>query len=185
MFFKPKIFFTAFEFKWVLAVYHATYVTSNLADHYVIPGLDPAISKLASVFLVNTTFSLLKDKALAQRLGKGEARKFPPSALGLFFTRDIIAMASAFTIPPILGKYIEKKWGYSETTSLRIAQLTSPVVVQFVATPIHLLGLDLYNRTGISMAERLKHLGKIYTSSVALRMLRFLPAYGIGGVVNI
>jgi hypothetical protein len=35
------------------------------------------------------------------------------------------------------------------------------------------------------MAERLKHLGKIYTSSVALRMLRFLPAYGIGGVVNI
>ena len=58
-------------------------------------------------------------------------------------------------------------------------------MVQFVATPIHLLGLDLYNRTGISFKERLRHLGKIYTNSVALRMLRFLPAYGIGGVVNI
>ena len=185
MFLKPKIFFTAFEFKWVLAVYQATYLTSNLADHYIIPWLDPAISKLMAVFLVNTTLSLLKDKALTQRLGHGEARKFPIPALGLFFTRDIIAMASAFTIPPILGKFIEKKWGYSETTSLRIAQLTSPVIVQIVATPIHLLGLDLYNRTGVSMSDRLKYLKKFYASSVSLRMLRFLPAYGIGGVVNI
>ncbi len=59
------------------------------------------------------------------------------------------------------------------------------MIVQFVATPIHLLGLDLYNRTGVSMKDRLSHLGKIYINSVALRMLRFLPAYGIGGVVNI
>jgi hypothetical protein len=35
------------------------------------------------------------------------------------------------------------------------------------------------------MKDRLSHLGKIYINSVALRMLRFLPAYGIGGVVNI
>ena len=71
MFLKPKMFFRTFEFKWVLAVYQATYVTSNLADHYVVPWLDPAISKLIAVFLVNTTFSLLKDKALTQRLGHG------------------------------------------------------------------------------------------------------------------
>jgi hypothetical protein len=35
------------------------------------------------------------------------------------------------------------------------------------------------------MKDRLSHLGKIYNNSVALRMLRFLPAYGIGGVANI
>lgn len=72
----------------------------------------------------------------------------------------------------------------SEKASLRLAQMTCPVFVQLVATPIHLLGLDLYNRAGISMSERLGHLKKIYTHSVILRMLRFLPAYGIGGVVN-
>ncbi len=33
MFFQPKIFFSAYEFRWILLVYHATYVTSNLADH--------------------------------------------------------------------------------------------------------------------------------------------------------
>ncbi len=43
----------------------------------------------------------------------------------------------------------------------------------------------MYNRPGISMTERLGHLKKIYTHSVVLRMLRFLPAYGIGGIVNI
>lgn len=71
MLMKPKMFFTAYEFKWILLVYNATYLTSNLADHYVIPWLDPAVSKLLAVFLVNTTFSLLKDKALTQRLGNG------------------------------------------------------------------------------------------------------------------
>lgn len=71
MLLKPKLFFTAFEFKWVLAVYQVTYVASNLADHYVVPWLDPAISKLMTVFLVNTSICLFKDKALAQGLGHG------------------------------------------------------------------------------------------------------------------
>lgn len=31
----------------------------------------------------------------------------------------------------------------------------------------------------------MKYLKSIYTNSVVLRMLRFLPAYGIGGIVNI
>lgn len=110
---RPKTFFTAYEFRWILAVYQATYVTSNLADHYVISWLDPAISKLMAVFAVNTTLSLLKDKALTQRFGHGEARKFPWSSLNLFFIRDIIAMASAFTLPPILGKQIEKRFDLS------------------------------------------------------------------------
>lgn len=110
---RPKMFFTAYEFKWILAVYQATYVTSNLADHYVVPWLDPAISKLMAVFAVNTTFSLLKDKALTQRFGHGEPRRFPWSSLNLFFLRDIIAMASAFTLPAILGKEMEKKFDMS------------------------------------------------------------------------
>jgi hypothetical protein len=35
------------------------------------------------------------------------------------------------------------------------------------------------------MSERLSHLKKIYLETTALRMLRFLPAFGIGGVINI
>ena len=126
----------------------------------------------------------MKDKALAQRLGKGEERKFPVSSLGLFFIRDIIAIASAFTIPPIFGRFLAKKFDLSESMALKLAQLSSPVLIQLIGTPIHLMGLDLYNNPELTMKERLVHLKSIYWNSVILRMLRFLPAYGIGGVVN-
>ena len=35
------------------------------------------------------------------------------------------------------------------------------------------------------MKERVSYLKSIYTNTAALRMLRFLPAFGIGGIVNI
>lgn len=185
MFFRPKIFFTAYEFKWILAVYQSTYIASNLADHYVVPWLDPAVSKLLTVFVVNTTLGLLKDKALTQRFGHGDPRPFPWSSLNLFFMRDLIAMASAFTLPSILGHVMHKKFNFSENTALILAQLSTPVLAQIVCTPLHLLGLDLYNKPGITMDERLRHVRKIYGHTTLIRMLRFLPAFGIGGVVNI
>lgn len=99
--------------------------------------------------------------------------------------RDIIAMASAFTIPPILGLYISEKTNIEKKNGLRIAQMISPLIVQLVATPLHLVGLDWYNNPLSSLAERLLFLRKIYTNSLLIRMLRFLPTYGIGGIVNI
>jgi hypothetical protein len=54
-------------------------------------------------------------------------------------------MASAFTIPPVLGALISEEFNIDHKNGLRIAQIISPLMVQFVATPIHLLGLDWYN----------------------------------------
>lgn len=62
--------------------------------------------KLLTTFVVNTTTSLIKDKALTQKFGTTIVRSFPLTSYGLFFLRDIIAMASAFTIPPYLGELI-------------------------------------------------------------------------------
>jgi hypothetical protein len=94
-------------------------------------------------------------------------------------------MASAFTLPPILGKKIEENMNISADNALRIAQISTPVLTQIVATPFHLLGLSLYNRPSISMEERLTQIKKICFETTILRMLRFLPAFGIGGVINI
>ena len=103
MFFTPKAFVTSYEFKWIFFVYSTTYATSNVCDHINIKGVDPALIKLTITFLVNTTASLIKDKALAQAFGATEVKPFPNSAFGLFLLRDIVAIASAFTIPPILS----------------------------------------------------------------------------------
>lgn len=100
---RPSAFMSSFEFKWVFMVYASTYTSGNMADHFHINGVDDSILKLFITFAVNTTTSLIKDKALTQRFGSNEKRNFPIASLGLFFLRDIIAMASAFTIPIILG----------------------------------------------------------------------------------
>ena len=60
-----------------------------------------------------------------------------------------------------------------------------PLLVQIIATPIHLLALGLYNHKTMNLSEQFKLIGGIYFNTLALRMLRFLPAYGIGGICNI
>jgi hypothetical protein len=120
-----------------------------LSDHYIIPGLSAAISKLLITFSVNSSFSIFKDKKLTQKLGTGEVRSFPKRSLALFFVRDTIAMFSAFTVPPILAKYLQKETSMKENTAVRAAQIVAPVSIQIFATPIHLLGLDLYNRPDV------------------------------------
>lgn len=59
--------------------------------------------------------------------------------------------------------------------------------MQFVSTPMHLLGLDLYNRQpsgGLGWQERFARIRRDYISSSFARMAKIVPAYGVGGVVN-
>ena len=128
-------------------VFASTYITSNLADHIDFTISHP-VQKLAIVFLVNTTMSLKRDREYAMRLGTRTAKTFPLLSYGLFFVRDMIAMATAFTIPPILGRAISYEFGVSAKNGERIGQLISPLMIQFLETSFHLLALDTYNRPG-------------------------------------
>jgi len=46
------------------------------------------------------------------------------------------------------------------------------------------MALDIYNRENQSFANRLSQVGKQYVPAASMRMIRFLPAYGIGGIIN-
>lgn len=53
---------------------------------------------------------------------------------------------------------------------------------------MHLLGLDLYNRQppgGLGWRERLLRIRRDYIVSSFARMGKIVPAYGVGGVVNV
>lgn len=53
---------------------------------------------------------------------------------------------------------------------------------------MHLLGLDLYNRQpvgGLSWCERVARIRRDYVPSCFARMGKIVPAYGVGGVVNV
>jgi hypothetical protein len=111
----PLSFLTGFSFRWMYFVYSSTYAVSNLADHVDLsPNVPHPIQKLLIVFLVNTSASLIKDKKYAVKFGLPSVRPFPLISYILFFARDLVAMAGAFTIPPILGKEITKRIDVSE-----------------------------------------------------------------------
>lgn len=67
-----------------------------------------------------------------------------------------------------------------------VAQFLAPASVQLLSTPLHLFGLDLYNREGgrTSFADRLSKVRKDWLMSSFARMARIVPAFGVGGVVN-
>lgn len=185
LFTSPLEFFTSFKFRWMYFVYFMTYSANNLSDHSrIIPGLSIPIQNLIITFCVNTTCGILKDKAYIQHFGAIQAKSFPASSLLLLFLRDIITVASAFTLPPIFGRSLQQKFDLSERACRNIAQISSPLLIQIFVTPLHLLGLDLYNREGLKLTERAPMIMKLYPNALAMRMIRFLPAYGIGGVLN-
>lgn len=147
LFTTPHEFLTSYKFRWMYFVYAMTYSTNNLTDHNsIIPDLPIPLQNLIMTFVVNTVCGILKDKAYIQHFGVAHPKVFPAATLGLLFLRDIITVASAFTLPHVFAESIHNRLGFSERSSLTEAQLLSPLIVQVFVTPLHLLGLDLYNR---------------------------------------
>jgi hypothetical protein len=66
----------------------------------------------------------------------------------------------------------------------------APAGVQILSTPLHLLGLDLYNRPrgaageGLGWRERWRVVRRDWFGASLARMGRVVPAFGVGGVVN-
>ena len=56
--------------------------------------------------------------------------------------------------------------------------------MQIFSTPLHLHGLDLYNREVATSNERMKFVGQEYVKTTLARMARIFPAFGVGGVIN-
>lgn len=65
-----------------------------------------------------------------------------------------------------------------------VAQFVAPAAMQILSTPMHLLGLDFYNRTGLPFRERWALVRRAWATSCLARMGRIVPAFGVGGVVN-
>jgi hypothetical protein len=63
-------------------------------------------------------------------------------------------------------------------------QIFTPVLSQVVATPIHLLGLDLYTSPESDNAVRIRRMKESLMPMTAMRCARIIPAFGVGMVMN-
>merc|ERR1712232_555327 len=130
------------------------------------------------------TSCIAKDRAFTRMFGTKAPTGLPMTTYGLFAARDMATVFASFTLPPIVHPILSKKYGMSEERAKNIAQLSCPVAIQLVSTPMHLLGLNLYNEPQAGVTDRLRFIGREYVKSTLARCGRIFPAFGIGGVLN-
>ncbi|KAK9687328.1 hypothetical protein K7432_014829 [Basidiobolus ranarum] len=186
LFTAPHKFIKQPTFMIMFAVYSGTYAVANwtetICNHHDTPWQFP---KFVTSSIANIGLSLLRDKLLAQWFGSSaKPRPLPSLSYGCFIARDCLTIAASFNLPPAMAPWIQGRVGWSRGNCEIAAQLITPVGVQFLSTPLHLAGLDLYNRPGVSTAHRIAFLKKETGPSTVIRMIRILPAFSLGGVAN-
>jgi hypothetical protein len=183
---KPAYFFRQPSFLFIWGVYSGTYIVANSIEAICErEESDPLYPKFIGSSFANVTLSVLKDKAFARMFGVGDPKPMPNISFGCFAVRDSMTILASFTLPPVISKScLQDGFGFGKTLADTSAQLLTPVSMQILSTPLHLIGLHMYNSPVATNQERFSFLQKEYVKTTLARMARIFPAYGIGGVVN-
>jgi hypothetical protein len=108
---------------------------------------------------------------------------FPVTSLALFAMRDSMTVAASFTLPPRITPWFQELSGLKHEYARGVVQLLTPLAAQVFSVPLHLTALDLYNNPANS--DRLGFVRREYGKTLVARWGRILPAFGIGGVINL
>jgi hypothetical protein len=181
----PQAFMMKPEFIAVFVVYFLTYVSANCASTICndVLSTSDTIPKLFSTTVTNVVSCITKDVILAKLYGS-TGGVVPLITILLFSVRDLMTIAASFTLPPKVSRQLQRSPGLPPSVAENFAQLSCPVIVQVFSTPIHLLGLSLYNSPTLDFAQRIASMRTTYQSALNGRMGRILPAFGLGGVGN-
>lgn len=189
---KPRA--VAVPFGMVMGVYTLTYGANNAVDvmseRYSFDSSTQQSMKLFGATGAYTTSSILKDVAFAKMFSKASEaakevkRAVPATTYGTFLFRDALIIGAGFILPAMVAGGIQKATDMDKQKAEKIAQLATPCGMQIAITPIHLLGLNLYNTPAATPVQRFRAVCKQYPEATGVRMLRFLWAYGVGGIVN-
>ncbi|KAG4030633.1 hypothetical protein MFRU_011g00910 [Monilinia fructicola] len=183
-------------FALICMLYGGTYLTANTLDTVTstvnskpASTVTSGTSKFVASSTANIGLCLFKDQTFARLFGpSGPPRPVPLPSYILFTARDCLTIFASFNIPPMLGPVITKNLSEELQKSISgqtISQFLAPASVQLISTPMHLLGLDLYNRgQGVTWGDRWNIVKKNWGVSAAARICRIVPAFGVGGVVN-
>ncbi|KAI0966265.1 hypothetical protein F4678DRAFT_297270 [Xylaria arbuscula] len=183
----------------IFMLYGGTYLTANTLDTATstVRGqpathVSSGTAKFAASSTANVGLCIYKDQVYVRLFGPGgPPRPVPLPTFALFGLRDCLTIFASFNVPPLLGPVVSERLSAEmrrRVSGETIAQFVAPAAVQLFSTPIHLLGLDLYNRPrgagGVSWADRWTLIRKNWLISCAARVGRIVPAFGLGGTVN-
>jgi hypothetical protein len=180
------------------SLYFGTYFTANSIDTvsstiHSTPASSTTTGtpKFLATSTANLALCLYKDNKFTQLFGSaGSTRPVPIPTFALFAVRDCMTIFASFNLPPLFAPSFEQYMSEGVqryVSGASAAQFVTPAAVQLVSTPLHLLGLDLYNRPNVAVGGpdgRMSRVLRDWAKSAAARMCRIIPAFGVGGVVN-
>jgi hypothetical protein len=211
----PRAFFNAKPFFFVWMLYAGTFSTANTvesvgtaltkgADQVLVGG----ITFLATC-LVNVPLGVWKDVRFVQLFGQRaalssnastpaakqpvtgaaqpamRAAKVPKVVGATFLLRDAITIFGSITLPTFIPTPILESISSNPKIRETAVQLAVPMLSQVVATPVHLLGLDLYGQQQrIGAVERWRAIRQNLGGTTMVRCARIVPAFGVGCIVN-
>ncbi|KAF2805641.1 uncharacterized protein BDZ99DRAFT_466596 [Mytilinidion resinicola] len=194
--FRPQRFVFSKPFALIFSLYFGTYMAANSIDSAFstiraqsASTVTAGLPKFAATSTTNLSLCLYKDSRFTQMFGAANAapRPVPTATFALFALRDSLTIFASFNLPALVAPHLSQRMGESlqrYISSASAAQIMTPAALQVVSTPLHLLGLDLYNRERAEWRERAVKVTKDWAKSSLARMGRIVPAFGIGGVVN-
>ncbi|KAF1344123.1 hypothetical protein BDV97DRAFT_373664 [Delphinella strobiligena] len=192
---RPHGFFLSRPFALIFMLYTGTYLTANTLDT-VTSTLrnNPATTttagpnKFVATSATNLSLCLYKDSQFTRLFGAASSSPRPVGlpSYALFAARDCMTIFASFNLPPLIAPYLPLSPAVETHVSrISTAQFVAPAALQLLSTPLHLLGLDLYNRNAkLSLKDRARVIRKNWLGSAIARMGRIVPAFGVGGVVN-
>ena len=167
MFLNPIYFFKQPSFLFIWGVYSGTYIVANsieaLCERSERSSFYP---KFVGSSAANVTLSVLKDKAFAKMFGTGEVKPMTMKSMGLFATRDSMTILASFSLPGLFSARLQKDFNMKAGSADNFAQLVTPVSMQILSTPLHLLGLDIYNRANATSDERKAFIQREYLKTM-------------------
>jgi len=191
---RPHNFILSKPFALIFTVYGCTYFTANSVDTISstvksksCSSTTHGTSKFLGTSTANLTLGIWKDSHFTRLFSNTAPRPLPLPTYGLFFMRDCLTIFASFNAPPLLAPYIPDQLvpsALNQVSKQSIVQFVAPATVQFASTPLHLLGLNLYNHSHITLRERLQLVKQDWMKSSLARIARIVPAFGVGGVVN-
>jgi hypothetical protein len=186
-----------FGASWIL--YAATYALSNTSQTLT-RNLEKTLSSsitFAATMLVNVPLGVWKDISFARTYGASKAAtttmqsvtlfpsKVSKAATLTFLARDGLTIFGSFVMAPAMASSIPDSVANDAHTKALITQLSVPIISQWFATPLHLLGLDFHNRQQrVNFSGRIHRIKGDLLSSTLMRCVRIIPAFGVGCIAN-
>jgi hypothetical protein len=163
-------------------VYSSTYCTANLTELYCKKNnIDYKLPTLIATSFVNILTISYKDMIYSKLL-KNTITKFPVQSNLLLAIRDIMTINSCFIWKKDLINYLDKYMMHNKSEI--IASIILPSAIQFISTPIHILAIDIYENPKSNIIKRYKNIKLFYKSILFGRIMRAIPAFGVGSFIN-